>query len=216
MKNEISFYYIFRLFKKIQGEVMVRWSYSNRELVEDSLILSAKDIKKFVADPDSYAIYSWKSGASMTIKYNSGCNALELSYAISNQNFNEYIPVIQQDCHYGSVRYYFACPNCSCKTYKLYKSPSSKYFTCRKCQNLTYHKQKNHLKSDDPFLYAHYDRLANKLITEGKTKTKKERKKIIKLREKAGKLFNKHYPAMLDRYRKIGIKLDNIMHQTAS
>lgn len=40
--------------------------------------------------------------------------------------------------NYGGFRYWFSCPICSKRVWKLYLALGSKYFLCRDCQNLTY------------------------------------------------------------------------------
>jgi len=40
--------------------------------------------------------------------------------------------------NYGGLRYWFVCPSCDKRVRKLYNPPSSKYFFCRICHNLTY------------------------------------------------------------------------------
>lgn len=53
--------------------------------------------------------------------------------------------------NYGGFRYWFSCPGCGNRVWKLYLSPESKYFRCRQCQNLTYISCRvSH--SDDPII----------------------------------------------------------------
>jgi hypothetical protein len=53
--------------------------------------------------------------------------------------------------NYGGFRYWFSCPKCGKRVWKLYLSLESKYFLCRQCQNLTYTScRKSH--SDDAII----------------------------------------------------------------
>ena len=59
-----------------------------------------------------------------------------------------------QPCHFGSVRWWFNCPQCSARVYYLYWAKDR--FGCRKCQSLRY-VSKNWT---DPFKLAnHYGKL---------------------------------------------------------
>ena len=40
--------------------------------------------------------------------------------------------------NYGGIRYWFCCPECGKRVWKLYWALGSKYFLCRTCQKLTY------------------------------------------------------------------------------
>jgi len=134
---------------------------------------------------------------------------LMLYYQIANtkQPVKTCIDIMKQLCNYGNYRYYFACPDCGEKVYNLYKPYSEVRFACRKCHNLTYRQQKKHNKSDDMYRYAHFDRVANKLILEGKTRTITQRRKIRNLRGKSSKLFQKYFPAMQKQILRLGGRL---------
>ena len=150
---------------------MGRYSYSRRNMVENSLILSIKGMKEIIQDnPDKLAIAKWENGNQIGLIYKSESEEILISYQIKSNNLSvkTYISIIKQPCNYGDSRYYFACPDCWKKVYKLYKPHTDNYFACRTCHNLTYREQKKHNKSDDKYKYGRFDRQAAKLIVEGK------------------------------------------------
>jgi len=49
---------------------------------------------------------------------------------------NQDINIVAMPCHFGGVRYFFKCPDCDCRCFKIYMART--HFKCRKCHNLTY------------------------------------------------------------------------------
>jgi hypothetical protein len=47
-------------------------------------------------------------------------------------------------CRNGGQRRCFRCPGCGRPVFKLYRPPSSKWFGCRKCHDLTYYSVRKH------------------------------------------------------------------------
>ena len=168
---------------------MGRGSYSSKDTVEESLIFSAKGLKDIINRPNIPIGFSWKSGSSISVIYKPDYNALEFSCVMTNtkEDIKYSVPVIKQDCNYGNIRYYFECPNknCCAKVYKLYKAPSSKYFLCGKCQNLTYDEQKSHNKRFDAFSFMKYDRKIEELMMTGKVKDRNKAYKLMNRRDKS-------------------------------
>jgi hypothetical protein len=171
---------------------MGRWSYSDRDTVEESLRLTGKNLKYAIDHSDSFVTVTWTSKRngrknSISIKYDSTREILELSYTSKGQEFKYYVPIIKQACNYGNYRYYFECPNTNCrsKVYTLYSSPSSHYYLCRKCQNLTYDDQKTHNKRFDAFAWMKYDSKIEELMMTGKVKDRNKAYKFIKKKDKS-------------------------------
>ena len=178
---------------------MGRWSYSDKDCVEDSLKLPAKYIKDCVKHPNSSNTITWtwqRSGntSKIDIIYKPELGAIKFDYIMtkSQEKLKYHASIIRQDCNYGNERYYFECPNKNCrsKVYTLYKAPSSKYFLCRKCQNLTYDEQKRHNKRMDGFLGLKYECKIEELMMTGKVK---DRNKAKKLRFRQNKLMQSNY-----------------------
>ena len=69
---------------------------------------------------------------------------VQLAYTVSDsegnaQQYDYKVFLLTSPCHFGGVRYWFACPQCSAKVAALYCAPGDVYFRCRHCNNLTYH-----------------------------------------------------------------------------
>lgn len=157
--------------------------------MEDCLHLPAKYIKNCIKQPNFPNIITWtwqRSGnkSQINMVYRPDKEMLEFDYSMTktDEKIKYYVPVIKQNCNYGKERYYFGCPNqhCNLKVYKLYKAPSSKYFLCRKCQNLTYDDQKTHNKRMDAFIWMKYEGKIEELMMTGKLKDRNKAYKLIK------------------------------------
>ena len=50
------------------------------------------------------------------------------------------LPLTHTKPYFGGIRWWFVCPGSGCgqRVKKLYAAPSSRFFLCRTCQNLTY------------------------------------------------------------------------------
>lgn len=89
----------------------------------------------------------WKD-SSAVIKYNKEEGYIEISYTCNHSEaIRLQIPVVITHPNFGGVRYWFKCPFCGKKITTLYIT--RKYFSCRKCNNLTYRSQQ----------YSYYDRM---------------------------------------------------------
>jgi len=179
---------------------MGRDSYSNRQIVENCLILSSKMIKDFINVPDKMVIMEWQNSAKIAVMFRNEPERLEFRYTINGDPVEYSVYITQQTCNYGNYRYYFECPSCSKKQYKLYLPLYGSgsfgvwcnYFMCRECHNLTYRKQKKHNKSDNKYRWNWYLIEANKLVTQGEHKTAKGRRKIQRLKEKSDKCMERY------------------------
>lgn len=72
---------------------------------------------------------------------------LDYSMVDSGLKRNENIPITTIYCNYGGKRYFFNCPACSNRCYKLYFLNT--YFRCRTCQHLTYENNNRSHRSRD-------------------------------------------------------------------
>lgn len=185
---------------------MGRMFYSNRELVENSLQLSIKAFMSIFQSEKEITCGKiiWAKGSKIGMKVNKLNNAITLDYVITRNehkyHINYTIHCIQQPCNYGKHRYYFECPACKNKVYKIYKPSSNNYFACRKCHNLTYSEQKEHNKRMDAFTWMKYEWKIERLMMTGKIKDKN---KALKLQSKKTKLFSKYKYLMQSFFSKI-------------
>ncbi len=92
-----------------------------------------------------------KSSVGYCLSLREGDSYLRLYYTNTNgwtgekKDFDYSISITKIQCRYGGCRYYFLCSNCSRRISTLYLSDG--IFSCRKCQNLIYHSQKENRKS---------------------------------------------------------------------
>ncbi len=119
-------------------------------VVEDCLILNIGWLRRhgyLKKSFDDYKLLFWSQnrerissiGFNLNIDQNSPYIRLKYTYG-KTESIEYRISLIKTYPNYGGVRYWLACPkvNCGRKVAKLYKSPDSRYFFCRTCQNLTY------------------------------------------------------------------------------
>ena len=198
---------------------MGRDCYSSRPMIDNCLILSIKTVKEqFINAPDKTIRLEWGNGAKMELIYRKEPEKLEFNYSVNSTPVNYTVYIIRQDCNYGNYRYYFECPYCEKKIYKLYLPLSGSkgfgvwryYFTCRDCHNLTYRKQKKHNKSDNKFRWNWYLMEADKLIEQNAHKTAKGIRKINRLREKSHKYFEKYGHILVMQMDKLKEKVEKI------
>ncbi len=79
----------------------------------------------------------WESGANIGLLYRR--RALELLYNMDGEPNNQVVAVARVSCHFGGLRYYFHCPGCHKRVYKLRLAHSG--FYCRQCYQLPYYSQ---------------------------------------------------------------------------
>ena len=76
---------------------------------------------------------------------------IRLYYNWKKENIDYIVFLISTHPNYGGFRFWFICPSCEKRVWKLYLALRSKYFLCRQCQNLTYAScRKSH--SDDTII----------------------------------------------------------------
>ena len=76
-----------------------------------------------------------------TVTDNLSCERREYDYIV---------PVVSTPCHYGGKRWWFICPrvidgrSCQKRCRIIYLPPTSEYFGCRECSQLTYESRQKH------------------------------------------------------------------------
>ena len=128
----------------------MRYYYSRKPTAEESCDLTIYWLKKNgYLSGSTTGETAWKS--SMTGKttfvllevYITNDPYITLIYSLTDRegnkaDFNYEVSLLTTPCTYGGVRYWFACPVCHERVGVLYLAPSSIYFVCRHCNNLTY------------------------------------------------------------------------------
>lgn len=76
----------------------------------------------------------------LTLKYNANQSSNQIQ-------INDEISLLSSPTPFG-VRWWFSCPGCHKRTFKLYLPLSSVYFRCRTCHNLTYSSSRESHKYD--------------------------------------------------------------------
>jgi len=154
---------------------MGRWSWSNRNTVEDCL-----SIDIFWLNQHKY-LYGHRGGRlewrnsrgyltgtiSVEVKIDdddSNKNYIRFMYSRTSrfsdekEDFDYKAGITKTRCNYGGFRYWFICPLvtnsqvCDRRVAKLYLPPGGKYFGCRHCYNLTYTSCKESHKFDNLFV----------------------------------------------------------------
>lgn len=108
-------------------------------VVEDCLCLDANRLAElgiFKADWINASL-CWESGANISLTYDG--DAVDLRYSIDGEPHPQTIKVSTVPCHFGGYRYYFYCPGCVSRRYKLHLARSG--FYCRECYRLPYYLQ---------------------------------------------------------------------------
>jgi hypothetical protein len=108
-------------------------------VVEDCLALDSNSLAKmgmFAGETVSSGL-KWESGANIGLLYRR--RALELLYNMDGEQNNQVVAVARVSCHFGGLRYYFHCPGCHKRVYKLRLAHSG--FYCRQCYRLPYYSQ---------------------------------------------------------------------------
>ena len=106
--------------------------------VEDCLPLDANRLARQGWFAGSYrGPVTWTDGSTITLAYSQG--QLTLSYRLNGEPMQQAIEVIEAPCHFGGNRFYFRCPACHKRRYKLRSGPQG--FYCRHCYALPYYSQ---------------------------------------------------------------------------
>lgn len=109
-----------------------------RPVAENCLSLDTNTLAKAeVFQPGVSATMEWGDGSAATLAYREP--HIHLSYAIRGSPMHQVIPVEAASCHFGGNRYYFSCPGCDKRRYKLRLGGNG--FYCRQCYGLPYYSQ---------------------------------------------------------------------------
>ncbi len=110
-------------------------------VVEDCLCLDANKLAKNKWFRGTYqsGTMTWSSGANINLVYCRRSSTLELRYNLDGEAHPQAISVSRSACHFGGYRYYFHCPGCGSRRYKLHCAHSG--FYCRGCYRLPYFSQ---------------------------------------------------------------------------
>lgn len=135
---------------------MGRWTYSNRDVVEECRVVDISFLKKHgFLKSSREGLLKWANSAgkenSITVQslVNEEPVSIIFTYKITNppeerEDMNYKLELTKTPCNYGGFRYWFKCGGivngvyCGRRVSKLYKAPNGKYFLCRHCYNLTY------------------------------------------------------------------------------
>jgi hypothetical protein len=111
--------------------------------IDDCLALDANRLAKMgVFNEGRHSSVKWESGANIGLLYRDGkvCSGkLELLYNLEGEPNNQKVRISKAPCHFGGVRFYFHCPGCGERRYKLHLAGSG--FYCRECYRMPYYTQ---------------------------------------------------------------------------
>jgi len=134
-----------------------RWGgwYTPKATVESSMTLSVRRIvgpiipRKVWRERINWAgIILWSrngkpSGScSYTLVFEHDGPVLTVSYTVTVGGTATHernpIKMVSTTCHYGGVRWWFACPTCKRRVGTVHLAPGARRFACRRCHDLTY------------------------------------------------------------------------------
>jgi hypothetical protein len=147
---------------------------------------------------------SWESGrgeiSTIGLEVQPGGH-LRLHYAATGHDgvtidYDYWVPLDTTPCFYGGRRWWFVCPNATCRRRCriLYLSSTSGYFLCRICQNLTYRSQQVGLTKSDAFSRILFDTDGLRetiLATEDTRKRRRAERQFSRLWAKARPLLKR-------------------------
>jgi hypothetical protein len=110
-------------------------------VVEDCLYLNANQLAKngWFRDGLQLGSLKWKTGANISLQYRGALKELDLQYNLDGESHRQTIRISKTPCNFGGYRYYFHCPGCGARRYKLHLAHSG--FYCRQCYSLPYYSQ---------------------------------------------------------------------------
>lgn len=111
-----------------------------RRTAEDCLPLDANRLAKegwFNDCAHPAGLITWSNGDRIGLHYRH--ETLHLNYILNGKPISQAIDVQRVPCHLGGVRYYFTCPGCQNRRYKLRSGRDG--FYCRHCYRLPYYSQ---------------------------------------------------------------------------
>ena len=99
-----------------------------------------------------------KSSINFKLNTTTSNKYLEIGYMCNDDTMKYPTPLEMTRPNYGGVRWWFRCPRCGKRCSALYIK--SKYFWCRKCNNLTYRSQQYSFADRMRLMSNKYERLA--------------------------------------------------------
>ena len=130
----------------------MRYYYNRKATAEESYDVSIFRLKKqgMLSGCKSTAI-TWTSSLTgkegsigLTIDMTAEEPYARFNYTTTNKSgdsteheYRAYL--INTNCNYGGIRWWFACPGCGRRVGVLYMVPGNNRFFCRHCNNLSYH-----------------------------------------------------------------------------
>ena len=152
---------------------------SNKQLIEECLTLSIKDIKAY-----SVMEFTINNNYKLLISliFNKFNDILKVNYNINKHAVNDLINLTRNKRNYGSFQYFFICPACGKQCYKLHipLSFDDPHFKCRNCHDLTYELRKKHIKSLDQFKDLKLNCKIEQLLSTGNIKDRNKARKLLK------------------------------------
>jgi len=79
----------------------------------------------------------WKRGDSIRLTLQEGM--AKLLFSLRDKEVEQSITVVKAQCYFGGCRYYFMCPSCNNRRYKLIQGGHG--FYCRECYRIPYYSQ---------------------------------------------------------------------------
>jgi hypothetical protein len=192
---------------------MGRYYWRTKPTAEESLDLSVYNLKRRGMLTGHTAVeITWvssRSGKESTISVIVDITDdphVTLIYSLTDRegnktDYNYEVSLVTTPCTYGGVRYWFACPVCHERVGVLYLAPGKIYFTCRHCNNITYH-SRNRCRIAS---FGHTSRQIDKLRSEIKRWTWRGRptRKVRRLRtlERKAEVLGGYAMAQLEKFR---------------
>ncbi len=194
---------------------MGRYYPDSKGTVEESCDLTIFQLKKYgmLEGGHTATVITWvkrNTGRESSIRLEVNMTNephVRCTYSVSDGEgnsapYDSKISLVTTQCHFGGVRYWFACPTCSSRVGGLYLAPRERHFKCRHCNNLTY-RSRNRCKIE---AWGHTSRQIEKLQGEIKRWTWRDMptrkvKRLHKLNRKMD-VLTAHAAAMLDKMRR--------------
>jgi hypothetical protein len=129
---------------------MGRYYWSRKATADESCNLSIYELRRSrMLSGHTSGMTRWRSTHSgketaihLTVDV-SGEPYAKFTYTVTDRkgsktDYDYKVNLVTTPCHFGGVRYWFACPSCGRRAGALYLVPGDVYFRCRQCNNLSY------------------------------------------------------------------------------
>jgi len=122
------------------------WQGTKKDVVDDCLVLTIKDLTDFGAFESGWrkGSFSWRCGEEQVaaLEYSTSMSPEEgtlwLRYTADGQFMHYTVTLVSTVPHYGGRRWWFKCPVKGIRVAKLYLPPGATQFASRLAYNLTY------------------------------------------------------------------------------